>query len=174
MLRNLDVNLAPLAPASSFNEAKSAIKWLESALMATPTVASPTEPFQEAIVDGVNGLLASRPEEWETCLEELLGSPASRDRLGQRARRDALSAGHRTSRPVATSTSSSGPKVSSSPMAALSPGAHDGSQWRLMNRRITSCWSPIECPPGGDRQIGLERRGRQREARSRCWRQARH
>jgi hypothetical protein len=39
---------------------------------------------------GVNGLLASGPEEWETRLEDLLASPASRDRLGQRARRDAL------------------------------------------------------------------------------------
>jgi glycosyltransferase involved in cell wall biosynthesis len=90
VLRDLDVNLAPLAPASSFNEAKSAIKWLEAALVATPTVASPTEPFQEAIVHGVNGLLASGPEEWETRLEDLLASPASRDRMGQRARRDAL------------------------------------------------------------------------------------
>ncbi len=34
----------PLAPGSRFNEAKSAIKWLEAALCATPTVASPTEP----------------------------------------------------------------------------------------------------------------------------------
>ena len=49
VLRDLDVNLSPLAPGSRFNEAKSAIKWLEAALCATPTVASPTAPFREAI-----------------------------------------------------------------------------------------------------------------------------
>ena len=41
VIRQLDVNLAPLAPGSRFNEAKSAIKWLEAALCATPTIASP-------------------------------------------------------------------------------------------------------------------------------------
>ena len=61
VLRQIDVNLAPLAPGSRFNEAKSAIKWLEAALVETPTVASPTEPFREAITPGrVTGLLARR------------------------------------------------------------------------------------------------------------------
>ena len=33
LLRDLDVNLAPLEPGSRFNDAKSAIKWLEAALV---------------------------------------------------------------------------------------------------------------------------------------------
>ena len=45
VLHQLDVNLAPSNPGSRFNEAKSAIKWLEAALVATPTIASSTEPF---------------------------------------------------------------------------------------------------------------------------------
>ena len=61
VLRTLDVNLAPLAPGSVFNEAKSAIKWLEAALVATPTVASPTEPYVAAIDHGRTGLLAAEP-----------------------------------------------------------------------------------------------------------------
>ena len=64
VLRDLDVNLAPLAPSSRFNEAKSAIKWLEAALVETPTVATPTGPFREAIEDGGTGLLATTPDEW--------------------------------------------------------------------------------------------------------------
>jgi hypothetical protein len=90
VLRDMDVNLAPLAPDSRFNEAKSAIKWLEAALTATPTVASPTEPFREAITHGVNGLLASSLQEWVECLEQLLGDGDERARIGNRAQRDAL------------------------------------------------------------------------------------
>jgi glycosyltransferase involved in cell wall biosynthesis len=89
-LRDLDVNLAPLEPASRFNEAKSAIKWLEAALVATPTIASPTEPFRTAIDDGVDGLVAGTPEEWRAALDALLGDEALRGRLGAGARRSAL------------------------------------------------------------------------------------
>ncbi|MDR3067881.1 MAG: glycosyltransferase, partial [Cellulomonas sp.] len=88
-LRQMDVNLAPLVPDSVFNEAKSAIKWLEAALVATPTVASPTEPFREAIDDGVTGILAG-PQDWGPALERLLDDPAARARTGTRARRAAL------------------------------------------------------------------------------------
>ena len=90
VLRDLDVNLAPLAADSRFNEAKSAIKWLEAALVATPTVASPTEPFQEAIAHGRNGLLATTTDEWQAAIESLLTDTALRHRIGARARRDAL------------------------------------------------------------------------------------
>ena len=90
VLRDLDVNLAPLEPTSRFNQAKSAIKWLEAALTATPTVATPTEPFREAIRDGHNGLLATTTEEWTRALLALVDDEALRQRLGRRARRDAL------------------------------------------------------------------------------------
>lgn len=90
VLRDLDVNLAPLTPDSRFNEAKSAIKWLEAALAATPTVASPTEPFRDAIDHGQNGMLAGSLEEWVEAIEHLLANEGERDRLGHRAQRDAL------------------------------------------------------------------------------------
>ena len=90
LLRDVDVNLAPLAPGSRFNEAKSAIKWLEAALVATPTVASPTEPFREAIDPGVNGYLASTTDEWVAAVGGLLADDTERARIGNRARRDAL------------------------------------------------------------------------------------
>jgi glycosyltransferase involved in cell wall biosynthesis len=90
VLRDLDINLAPLTSGSRFNEAKSAIKWLEAALVATPTVASPTEPFREAIEAGHNGLLADSLEGWTAAIESLVTDASLRRRLGTRARRDAL------------------------------------------------------------------------------------
>lgn len=90
VLRDLDVNLAPLAPGSRFNEAKSAIKWLEAALCATPTVASPTGPFREAIRHGETGLLADGIDDWAACIEGLVTDVRARSRIGGMARRDAL------------------------------------------------------------------------------------
>src|SRR5262249_47955741 len=90
LLRDLDVNLAPLTAGSRFNEAKSAIKWLGAALVETPTVASPTEPFRDAITDSVNGLLAQSEDEWFAAIDGLLRDPLRRRRMGSRARRDVL------------------------------------------------------------------------------------
>ncbi|WP_421740924.1 glycosyltransferase [Cellulomonas sp.] len=89
-LRDVDVNLAPLVADSQFNEAKSAIKWLEAALVATPTVASPREPFREAIEDGVTGHLADSHEQWVAMLERLITDEHHRTLVGTRARRAAL------------------------------------------------------------------------------------
>lgn len=90
VLRDLDVNLAPLAPGSRFNEAKSAIKWLEAGLTATVTLASGTQPFREAIRHGHNGMLADGADQWREGLRLLLDDDLLRGALGRRARRDAL------------------------------------------------------------------------------------
>jgi glycosyltransferase involved in cell wall biosynthesis len=94
LLRDLDVNLAPLelelGEGGRFNEAKSAIKFLEAALAGTPTIATPTQPFREAMRHDVNGLLATTHEEWVEALDRLLSDAALRSRLGSRARRDVL------------------------------------------------------------------------------------
>lgn len=89
-LRDLDVNLAPLVPDSLFNEAKSAIKWLEAALVETPTVAFPTQAFVEAIESGRTGVLARTHGEWVSALEVLLDDALLRRRIGTQARREAL------------------------------------------------------------------------------------
>ena len=90
LLRDLDIHLAPLVLGEPFNECKSAIKWLEAALVATPTVASPTGPFREVIRDGENGFLADTEEEWIRAIQVLLDSSDERVRIGAEARRDAL------------------------------------------------------------------------------------
>ena len=90
VLRDLDVNLAPLTAESRFNEAKSAIKWLEAALVMTPTIASPTAPFREAVTHGRTGILATGPAEWEDSIIRLVADSRERDDLGRRAHRAAL------------------------------------------------------------------------------------
>jgi glycosyltransferase involved in cell wall biosynthesis len=90
IVHQLDINLAPLEPNSRFNEAKSAIKWLEAALVATPTVASATEPFRDAIEHGVSGLLAESLDEWGAALDLLITDRRARRLMGERARREAL------------------------------------------------------------------------------------
>ena len=90
VLRQLDVNLAPLEPGSRFNDAKSAIKWMEAALVATPTIASPSAPFVDAIDDGRTGWLAASPDEWRHVLGAALDGPEARVTVAARAQRAAL------------------------------------------------------------------------------------
>lgn len=90
VLRDIDVNIAPLEPGSRFNEAKSAIKWLEAALVDTPTVASSSEPFRNAIDDGVSGFVVEELTDWVAALDQLLSDPLLRQLMGQRAHREAL------------------------------------------------------------------------------------
>lgn len=90
VLRDLDVNLAPLEPDKVFNEAKSAIKWLEAALTGTPTVASPSQPFREAITHGSTGLVALDLADWTGHLLALIDDETLRDGIGHAAREHAL------------------------------------------------------------------------------------
>lgn len=89
-LKDLDVCLAPLTANSIFNEAKSAIKWLEAALALTPTVASPTQPFREAIEHGVTGMLASDEDEWIDAIGMLLDDEMLREGMARQAKRRVL------------------------------------------------------------------------------------
>lgn len=90
VLRDLDINLAPLEPGKVFNEAKSSIKWLEAALTRTPTVASPSQPFRESIEHGSSGLLAESLDDWTRLLLQLVDDAPLRHRIGHTAREHAL------------------------------------------------------------------------------------
>ena len=92
LLRDVDVNLAPLEPGRTFNEAKSAIKYLEAALVATPTVASPSGPFVECISSGRNGLLAGDRPSWLAALLLLVDDAGLRSRMGLAAHEQVLTA----------------------------------------------------------------------------------
>jgi glycosyltransferase involved in cell wall biosynthesis len=84
VLRAVDINLAPLEE-SPFTEAKSAIKWLEAALVRTPTVATATQPFREAVTEGA-GRLVPHGGDWYAPIMELVSDPALRAAIGDEAR----------------------------------------------------------------------------------------
>ncbi len=82
-----DIFLAPLI-ASFFNQCKSSIKYLEYSSQAIPGVYSRIEPYTSVINHGENGFLATSPEEWETCLTQLIENPSLRQHMGQKAQQN--------------------------------------------------------------------------------------
>ena len=75
-----DVGLAPLSD-SIFNRSKSSIKYFEYTAMGLPTIASNLEPYQAVINDGVNGLLASTPQDWVESIIRVIESSIFRQDL---------------------------------------------------------------------------------------------
>jgi glycosyltransferase involved in cell wall biosynthesis len=89
LLASVDLALAPLAPGP-FTEAKSAIKWLEAALVRTPTVATATGPFRATVDDGRTGVLVPADGDWCEVLLSLVDDEGLRRGLGAAARAAAL------------------------------------------------------------------------------------
>jgi glycosyltransferase involved in cell wall biosynthesis/SAM-dependent methyltransferase/uncharacterized protein YbaR (Trm112 family) len=89
-LARFDINLAPIEVGNPFCEAKSELKFFESALVDVPTIASPTGPFRRAIRHGETGFLASTSAEWRKALAQLLDDGALRRRVSAAARCDVL------------------------------------------------------------------------------------
>lgn len=92
VLGECDINIAPLETGDRFCEAKSELKYFEAALVETPSVVSPTEPFRQAIEEGVTGFLAETPEAWKDALSRLLDDRELRQSIGRAARASALRA----------------------------------------------------------------------------------
>lgn len=86
LIAEVDINLAPLEQ-SIFNEAKSENKWVESALVKVPTVASNVGAFARMIEHGETGLLCDTAKDWEEALSLLVENPKERRRLAQNAHR---------------------------------------------------------------------------------------
>lgn len=87
VLAEADISIAPLE-ASIFNDAKSNIKYLEAAILGLPSVCSPREAFRSVIQDGVNGLLADNPTQWEEHLLALVESKELRQKIAKAAHHD--------------------------------------------------------------------------------------
>ena len=82
-----DIGLAPLLD-EPFNRAKSELHWLEYALAGAPTIVSGFDgpgPY-DVVRDGVDGLVARSPADWDRHLRALVGSAALRADLAGRAR----------------------------------------------------------------------------------------
>lgn len=84
-MAQFDINLAPLEVGNAFCEAKSELKFFESALVEVPVVASPTQTFSEAIEDGQTGFLASDENSWYNILSKLLDDALLRKQIARSA-----------------------------------------------------------------------------------------
>lgn len=83
LISAIDINLAPLTQ-STFNEAKSEIKWLEAAAVKVSTIASNIGSFKDMIEDGITGVLAYDTE-WEKKLEDLIVKQSYRRQIAENA-----------------------------------------------------------------------------------------
>jgi glycosyltransferase involved in cell wall biosynthesis len=85
LISQVDVNLAPLELSNLFCHCKSELKYIEAGILGIPTVASAAAGMQEAVTDGVNGLLAATDEEWTEKLNMIIENYRLRRSLGERA-----------------------------------------------------------------------------------------
>jgi len=85
LLAGFDLNLAPLVMDNPFAQSKSEIKWMEAAMVETPTIASPTDAFRFAIRHQENGWLAETGEDWKNGLDALIQDHSLRENLARQA-----------------------------------------------------------------------------------------
>jgi len=83
-IASLDVAVGPLTRVS-FNESKSAIKWIEHAMCGTAMVLSAARPYVDAVRHGETGLLAKTPADFYKYLTLLATKPELRQSIGQAA-----------------------------------------------------------------------------------------
>lgn len=81
---SVDINLMPLEN-TLFHCCKSENKWMEAALVKTPSVMSRNAEMELAVENGVTGFLCSTAEEWEAALEKLVTDAAFRKNMGENA-----------------------------------------------------------------------------------------
>ena len=83
MIASVDINIAPLTN-NIFNAAKSENKWVESALVRVPTVATGIGAFRHMIEDGVTGFLCAETK-WYSTLKKLVEDSELREKVGHAA-----------------------------------------------------------------------------------------
>jgi len=79
-----DIFVSPLVN-THFNKFKSHIKFLEYSSLGVPGVYSRIEPYENLIIDGKNGFLASTEDDWERCLTHLIENKKLRSEIGKAA-----------------------------------------------------------------------------------------
>jgi glycosyltransferase involved in cell wall biosynthesis len=85
LLRGIDLNIVPLQD-SPFTWSKSELKYFEAALVETPTLASATPVFQDAIRHGVTGYLAGSTQWLEKLRHIETQGPEALAAIGQQAK----------------------------------------------------------------------------------------
>lgn len=88
-LAMIDVLLVPLELNNPFCDAKSPLKWFESAIACTPSICAANPTYSDIIFEGVNGYLCSTPDDWKKAIVQLCSSPELRERISKQAEKDA-------------------------------------------------------------------------------------
>jgi len=81
----MDIGIMPLQD-DPFVRGKSGYKLIQYMACGLPVVASPIGVNSQLVQHGVNGLLASSPDEWKTALDHLISDPALRRHMGEAGR----------------------------------------------------------------------------------------
>jgi len=89
LLNSFDVAVAPLAN-DFWGKGKCSLKLLQYMAAGLPTISSRAGMNEEVIESGVEGFLASSPDEWVSCLSELASDKDLRQSMGERAREKVL------------------------------------------------------------------------------------
>ena len=89
-IANVDINIAPLEIGNPFCEAKSELKFFEAGIVKVSTIAAATQPFCDAIEDGIDGFVANGEEEWFAKLEKLIIDEKLRKNMGEKAYQKAI------------------------------------------------------------------------------------
>jgi glycosyltransferase involved in cell wall biosynthesis len=79
-----DIIVVPLVD-NIYNQAKSDIKFIESATATKPGVFSDIRPYHETVQHGVTGFLAHTPDQWYESLKTLIDSKEKRQIVGNNA-----------------------------------------------------------------------------------------
>lgn len=122
ILAAADVSIAPLV-ADEFNDAKSAIKYLEASIVGLPSVCSPRSAFADTVIDGVNGMLCDDERSWELALSSLVEDPLRRRRIGAAARATVL-------------RSASPARIARRQVAPLVAGGRDEASLRILSVNV--------------------------------------
>jgi hypothetical protein len=83
--QHADIFIAPLV-GSSFNQSKSAIKFLEYSALGVAGVYSRVAPYEAVVTDGEDGFLCRGDVAWLEALIRLIEDPLLRRTMGERAR----------------------------------------------------------------------------------------
>lgn len=78
-----DIAVAPVID-NAFGNSKSDLKVKEYAALGIPVVASPINPYREAVHSGAGAIFASTFEEWYNSIKELIDNPEKRRVLAQK------------------------------------------------------------------------------------------
>ena len=84
-IARFDIAIAPLETQSPFCNAKSELKFFESALAGVPCIVSPTAPFRQCIRHGVTGFLANTKQEGAAALRKISADKTLRNTIGRNA-----------------------------------------------------------------------------------------